>query len=335
MSTSHYNSERFRFPDTMSNWPWTRQISPFYESVKAESSAWVESFKPFDERTQKAFNRCDFSLAAALVYPHFDKERLRTCADVCNFIFVFDDYSDLEDENGVQYQRDIIMDALRNPFTPRAKGECILGEMARQMWARAVPTASSHCQERFIDTMDVYTKAVVQEAEDRRMDNIRGIEGYLHVRRGTVGVMPFFALIELNADICSHDKLMDDDRIRELEELATDMSILNQDMFSYIKERDDGHHAHNLVTNVMHDLKVDINGAMDWIDQRYSMLVQEFIDIMKEVLGESDVVEWYIWGIGNWVKATHTWCFESERYFGKHGLHIQKERWIDLYFRKE
>ncbi|EGO20563.1 hypothetical protein SERLADRAFT_476859, partial [Serpula lacrymans var. lacrymans S7.9] len=120
-------TERFRFPDTLANWPFERRLNPFYEEVKAESSAWVESFKPFNEKAQRAFYRCDFNLCASLIYPHFDKERLRTCADVCNFIFAFDDYSDLEDEHGVQKQRDMIMDALRNPFTPRPKGECVLG----------------------------------------------------------------------------------------------------------------------------------------------------------------------------------------------------------------
>lgn len=59
-------------------------------------------------------------------------ERLRTCMDIMNFIFVFDDYSDLEDEHGVRAQYHIIMDALRNPQKPRAANECLLGEMARQ-----------------------------------------------------------------------------------------------------------------------------------------------------------------------------------------------------------
>lgn len=53
-------------------------------------------------------------------------------SDILNFIFVFDDYSDLEDEHGVRAQHDVIMDALRNPDGPRPAGESLLGEMARQ-----------------------------------------------------------------------------------------------------------------------------------------------------------------------------------------------------------
>ncbi|THH07387.1 hypothetical protein EW146_g9336, partial [Bondarzewia mesenterica] len=134
--------DRFHLPDVLAHWPWVRSINPLYEEVRDESAAWVESFKLFSEKAQKAFNRCDFSLLAALGYPDFDKDRLRTCADVMNFFFIFDAFSDVEDEVGVRAQRDIIMDALKNPHKPRPEGESILGEITRQMWARALPTAT-------------------------------------------------------------------------------------------------------------------------------------------------------------------------------------------------
>ncbi|EGN95045.1 hypothetical protein SERLA73DRAFT_61540 [Serpula lacrymans var. lacrymans S7.3] len=313
-------SERFRIPDTLVEWPWQREINPLYEEVKAESSAWVESFHAFDGKTQKAFNACDF-------------KRLRTCADVMNFAFAFDAYSDAEDENGVQAQRDIIMDALRNPNKPRPSGECLLGEMARQMWARAIQTASHHAQVRFVETMDVYTTAVVQEAEDRRLGKIRGIEDYLTVRRGTAGAYPFFALLELDTDI--DENLLNHEAVLELERLAVDFIILGNDMVSYIVERDTGHRVHNIVTNVMHEMHSDIHGAMHWIEMRHASLVERYMKTMKRVPLAGPELERYVWGVGNWVRAIDCWYFESERYFGKHGLQIQKERWVDLHFCRE
>lgn len=50
-----------RIPDTLVNWPWPRTVNPHYERCKAESTAWLEGFKAFSPRAQKAFNRCDFS----------------------------------------------------------------------------------------------------------------------------------------------------------------------------------------------------------------------------------------------------------------------------------
>ena len=47
-------------PDTMANWPWTREINPHYEEVSAESNAWFHNFNAFTKRSQLAFDKCDF-----------------------------------------------------------------------------------------------------------------------------------------------------------------------------------------------------------------------------------------------------------------------------------
>lgn len=48
-------------PNTLEHWPWQRQINPYYEEVRAESLAWIHSFKPFNARSQYAFDKGDFS----------------------------------------------------------------------------------------------------------------------------------------------------------------------------------------------------------------------------------------------------------------------------------
>lgn len=60
------------------------------------------------------------------------KARLRTGCDLMNMFFVFDEYSDVAPEDEVQVMADIIMDALRNPYQPRPKGEWVGGEVTRQ-----------------------------------------------------------------------------------------------------------------------------------------------------------------------------------------------------------
>lgn len=48
-----------------------------------------------------------------------------------NLFFVIDEWSDVSDARETRYQADAIMDALRNPYKPRPKGEWIGGEVAR------------------------------------------------------------------------------------------------------------------------------------------------------------------------------------------------------------
>ena len=52
---------QFTLPDLLVNFPWPRKLSNHYGKAKTESSAWTESFHPFDEDGLKGFNLCDFS----------------------------------------------------------------------------------------------------------------------------------------------------------------------------------------------------------------------------------------------------------------------------------
>ena len=49
-----------------------------------------------------------------------------------HLFFVIDEYTDVEDERGVEGIATIIVDAMTNPQKPRPEGENILGEIARQ-----------------------------------------------------------------------------------------------------------------------------------------------------------------------------------------------------------
>jgi len=49
-----------------------------------------------------------------------------------NLFFVIDEYSDVSEPSEVREQKDVIMDALRNPHKPRPKGEWPGAEVARQ-----------------------------------------------------------------------------------------------------------------------------------------------------------------------------------------------------------
>lgn len=81
----------FYIPKTMANWPWQRVINPHYEEVNADSNEWLKSLKPFNAKSQFAFDKCAFGtyyevffvqhcscgyhvgLLASLAYPYASK----------------------------------------------------------------------------------------------------------------------------------------------------------------------------------------------------------------------------------------------------------------------
>jgi hypothetical protein len=53
------------FPDTMRNWPFSRELNPFYAEVKKESDAWFRAFNFFNHKNTEAFLRCDFGTSGS------------------------------------------------------------------------------------------------------------------------------------------------------------------------------------------------------------------------------------------------------------------------------
>ncbi|KAJ6583837.1 terpenoid synthase [Mycena vulgaris] len=312
--------EKIIIPDTLRSWPWPRHINPHYEICKQESSAWCESFKAFDPKAQKSFNLCDFNLLASLAFPLLNKEGCRVGCDLMNLFFVIDEHTDIAATDLARKQADIIMDAMRNPHTPRPADEWIGGE-----------TATPFSQVRFIETFQSYMDAVVQQADDRNSHRIRDIESYFEVRRDTIGAKPSFAICEIHMKI--PDEIMAHPAVAKMSILCIDALIVGNDLCSYNVEQSKGDDGHNLVTIVMNQHHLNVQQAMDWISDLHDNIVAEFLETWMTVPtfgGPVDrEIRIYLDGLGNWVRGNDAWSFESERYFGKNGLELARTpAWI-------
>ncbi|KAI9447564.1 terpenoid synthase [Lactarius indigo] len=325
--------ERYYIPKTLENWKWPRRINPYHNEVHAAAVAWIRSFGAFSPRAQEAYDRCDFILFASLAYPLHDKAHLRTGCDLVNLIFVYDEFSETGNEGEVQAMANAMMDALRNPHTPRPEGEWVGGEIARQFWELAIKTASPQAQKRFIKVYGAFAQATVQEAADRDHKHIRSVQEYFELRRDTISARPAFALIELDMNL--PDEAVSHPVIEEMTILAIDMIILDNDIASYNVEQARGDDGHNIITIVMRQHKTDIQGAMNWVHERHKKLEAKFMDFYENKIpkfGEPVDTELarYVDGIGNFVRANDQWNFETERYFGKKAPEIGRTRWVTL-----
>lgn len=65
-------------------------------------------------------------------YLSIHSEHVRAGCDLMHVFFMFDEYSDRSTPSEVRKQKEVIMDALWNPHTPRPKEEWIGGEIVRQ-----------------------------------------------------------------------------------------------------------------------------------------------------------------------------------------------------------
>ncbi|OJA09461.1 hypothetical protein AZE42_11144 [Rhizopogon vesiculosus] len=229
-------------PNVLARWPWPRRLNQHYPEVGAESTAWIASFKPFSPKAQDAFDRCEFNLLGCLAYLTARKgeivlnlkltpyrevhtEHARAGCDHMGLIFLIDEYSDASGEDEVRKQKNIIMDALRNPHNPRPKGEWVVGEMHRQFWERTIPYATAQSQRRFIAAMDECLEGIVQQAIDRSRHLIRDIQSYHDVRSRTIGVRLAYTILELGLDI--PDEIMSHSSIEDMTMASIEMIYLH------------------------------------------------------------------------------------------------------------
>ncbi|KAK3364561.1 terpenoid synthase [Lasiosphaeria hispida] len=334
-------AEMVTIPDFLRNWPWKREINANYETAKAAAEAWVHTFNFFDSKSQNAFDRCELSKLSSLTYPYFDQAQLRAACELMTLFYLFDEYTDVSAPAATRALADVVMDALRNPSTPRPEGEFPLAELARQYWANTLPLASPMARRHLIDTFQAYVDSVVQQAEDRAGDRVRSVEEYWPVRRHTGGCLPSFALMELELDF--GEEVYGHPLVVRLREIAMDSICATNDVYSYNVERARGHALHNLVTLIMHEKDIGPQAAVRYIGEWHDGIVAEFLACHEELKKVSPQwgaevdrqVQFYVHGMGCWVRGSDNWHFEGQRHMGKDGLRIQRERVLAMMPRVE
>jgi len=202
----------------------------------------------------------------------------------------------------------------------------------------------------------MYLRGVTQEAEDRACNRIRKIDDYLRLRRDTCGARPTLALTEFGLDL--PDEVLAHPILVSLTQAAVDLIILVnvclpltlklpvnadkpvsiQDMHSYIREISCGLANHNIITPIMHEHGLDLQGALDWLGSYSDEVVAQFMADLEQVpsWGEDidSRVREYTEGLGQWVRGNDDWSCEAKRYHGDDGMRIQETRLVSVRPRK-
>lgn len=307
-------------------------LNPHYAEVKLESDAWIRSFEAIDAKSQRSFDRCNFALLGGLAYPLVDKDRLRVACDLMALFYIFDEYTDKVDGNGALALAEVVVDALRNPHSERPHGESKLGRITQQFWLRAMQKSSDTAQERFIISFSEYVYAVIEEASDRARGSIRGIDDYLRLTRLTAGPYPCFFPMEMDLDI--PDEVMAHSSMEIMRSLVAESLVLGNDLYSYNIEQAYGHGGHNIITVVMNEKGINLEGALDWVAKYHEQILSEF-QAQYQALPSWDAaidprVKTYIEGLAYFMRGIDCWAFETERYFGTKGREVQEQRIVDL-----
>lgn len=109
--------------------------------------------------------------------------------------------------------------------------------------------------------------------------------------------------------------------------------VLSQDIFSYNVEQSKGD-THNMIPVVMHEEGLDLQSAVDFVGALCKQSIDRFVDCRANLPSWGPEIDRqvavYVEGLADWIVGSLHWSFESERYFGKSGLEVKRNRVINL-----
>jgi len=105
-------------------------------------------------------------------------------------------------------------------------------------------------------------------------------------------------------------------------------------MHSYGLEYSRGLDGHNVLTTIMHEHHLDLQGALYWLSGYAAKTITKFISDSKALPSwGADVdkaVKIYIDRVARCVRGYDAWSYETDRYYGRNGLKIRQTRKITL-----
>ena len=93
-----------------------------------------------------------------------------------------------------------------------------------RFWERTQQHATAVSQKRFIQNMDEYLEAVVQESIDKKDRRILDVKSYISARQRTGAITAAFSVIEFGLDIPDH--VMSHPTVQEMIQAAGDLLTL-------------------------------------------------------------------------------------------------------------
>ncbi|THH00478.1 hypothetical protein EW026_g2048 [Hermanssonia centrifuga] len=331
-STSLYSPPtKIQIPDLVSHCDFPLKNNRHRKQATVECKQWLFRGGNLSQKKRDAFHGLKAGLLTAMCYPQAAYPQLRVCCDFMNWLFHLDNISDDMNDRGTSKTGVDIMNVLWCPDThvPTTR----VGKMTRDFWKRIIPTATPGMQQRFRETLDFFFQAITQQAKDREAGVVPDLESYITVRRDTSSCKPCWALIEYANNLDIPDEVMESDIIRNLGEAANDLVTWSNDIFSYNVEQSKGD-THNMIVVVMKQEGLDLQSAVDFVGELCQGSIDRFVHDRANLPSWGPEIDRqvaiYVDGLADWIVGSLHWSFESERYFGKTGLEIKKNRTVNL-----
>ncbi|KAJ0309924.1 hypothetical protein COL516b_002426 [Colletotrichum fioriniae] len=342
--------------------PYPPNHHPDSQYIKAESERWLRGYcysnaKP--NSINKGINELfiskiiagDFPEIACIIYAHQPTRHVLLAALVMLHFFVIDEFTDNVDdteegEAQVRRQSAAMVHAFRHPeeILATAMGEDG-NKDSDEVWVGVRMAAdiatryrsddvggTSESWKVFVDTFAEYLDGVGDEVALRRTgpngevgghNCVPSREGYIAVRRRTIGVLPGMALLLIDRAI--RPGFFEIPAVDSLLSLCVDIIINQNDIYSFDKEQAKSEDGHNGVRVLMEEDGMGVQEAMTKLGEETSDLVKKFVVIcegLPTLEDEVDDVNLRILrdGCVSWILGMEVWSTLVTKRYGMQRL---------------
>jgi hypothetical protein len=300
--------------------PFSNQVSPHAADVDRQVLDWACRFRLLPDSGEiDRFRQARIGWLAARTSPDSDLAALQLLADWQMWLFVFDDHYCDESETGTHPER---LSRIITPFLwvlehagRRRVSSNRLAIALADLMERLSARANGGQMFRFVSAVRGYFLAQYWEA-GHRVDNVpAGLAEYQVMRRHSGAVPTCMALIDVAggfelpfAQYCRDD-------VRELTDMAVNVTCWANDIMSYPKEAERSLLVHSLPAVLAREMKLDTARALTAAASLHDAEVARYLAAEPAVRrGASPELSRYLAGLRNWMGGNFYWSWETGRY---------------------
>jgi hypothetical protein len=300
--------------------PFPSEINPHVDEANGESFAWLTGTGMLpDADSLDHYRRAKFGWLTARTFPRADRDMLRLLMDWYVWLFAFDDgfcESDRMSRHTAMIAR-AVPELLRvlDDLEPPQHLDNVFARVLLELKERIAVHAGGEQLDRLRSTTRDYIFAQVWEAANRESDVVPAPEDYLFMRRRTGAVYTVFALIDIAGGFSLTPVEWHHPDVWELTELANDLIVWDNDLFSYAKEQGHDRARHNLVNVLVVHRRCSVQEALDEVARMHDRAVARMVELhtSAETWGSPAVLN-YILGLEHWVRGHIEYSRDSSRY---------------------
>ena len=298
--------------------PLPSEVHPDMARIEAEALArWtrylgMHARHPVFEKLQ----RSHFARLLGGCHPTASRERMRTALDFLIWNFSWDDQVDVGHlpVEWVRQQSELASRVLHGA-EPTLDSPPLLWLLAsiRKRIAQRMP---AEWMERFLLACDSYFHGTVLEAEVRGAGTCLDVDGYIALRRLSVGTAMVFVQVEAIEGFVLPREVLAHPALRTLAETATDVIAWANDLFSLAQDLEDDFHP-NLVFSLREERGLTLQQAIDAAVRMHDAAMCRFLEQQARLpsFGEHDArVARFVTGMRRWIRANVDWSIQTGRY---------------------